>query len=85
MDTDREIENLRSIGDPVARWRAVADLQQHIAMAVRDISWVRTEIVIQMRQSGLSLQQIANLLGVSKTRVADIESQRWSDVPRFGQ
>jgi hypothetical protein len=75
VNTDREVKALRSVKDPVARWRAVGDLQEQIALIVREIAGVRKEIILQMQSDGLSLQQVADQLGVSKTRIADIKAQ----------
>jgi predicted XRE-type DNA-binding protein len=70
------IDKLRAIRDPVARWRQVSRTEVRLREEQGWLAAVRTEIVLEMRGAGLSLRQVADQLGVSKSRVAVIEKQR---------
>jgi len=69
-------DKLRRIADPVKRWERLNDTEEKLQMLRVELAAVRTEIVMELRRRPMSLQQIADALGISKTRAAQIESQR---------
>jgi DNA-directed RNA polymerase specialized sigma24 family protein len=70
------VDRLRNIQDPVARWKAATAVQEQAKLELFGVAPVRTEIVVQLQHEGLSVRQIADLLGISKTRVVQIGTQR---------
>jgi transcriptional regulator with XRE-family HTH domain len=56
--------------DAVARWQAVN------ALAERRLNWVRQLCVAQLAAEGMSLREIGERLGISKTRAAQLQSGR---------
>ncbi|MGI8753391.1 MAG: hypothetical protein ACR2MN_13965 [Acidimicrobiales bacterium] len=76
MDPEEELERIRRIPDFIERWRAIGVLQAHAARLSGDLAAIRTEMVREMTANGMSLQQVADRLGISKQRAAQINADR---------
>jgi hypothetical protein len=77
VDVFDEVETIRlRVDDPAERWRRLSALLDRATGLTVAIAAARTEVVLELLGAGLSMKQVGDLLGVSKTRVAQIAAQR---------
>lgn len=69
MQTNKIIEQIRALPDPIERWKAAEHFKDEYRGATFAIADVRRDIVNELLARGRSLAQVAEELGISKSRV----------------
>jgi DNA-directed RNA polymerase specialized sigma subunit len=73
-----DVQALRDIPGLAARAREAARLLGQHARAIEVLAGIRKDAVIEMHEGGMSHQQIADAIGVSKPRVSQIAGSGWT-------
>ncbi|MFG2760444.1 sigma-70 family RNA polymerase sigma factor [Streptomyces wuyuanensis] len=68
-----EVRRVAAIKDHSLRVKAAVDLMEELQAAVVETSRMRKESIAWLRQSGLSMADVAKLMGVSRARVAQLK------------
>lgn len=79
------IHDLAQIADPQARAQAIGRLLAEHQAALMDLARLRREAVAELRSAGLTQAQVAQVLGVTPGRVAQLEPEAAEDRERPGQ
>jgi DNA-binding transcriptional regulator YiaG len=73
MSTNGMKKNLLAISDPRRRARELSRLVAEQQALLTDLAQLRRETIAELRAGGLSRAQVAEVLGVSPGRVAQLE------------
>ncbi|MEV6649969.1 sigma-70 family RNA polymerase sigma factor [Streptomyces sp. NPDC051219] len=68
-----EVRRVAAIRDHSLRVKAAVELMEELQAAVMETSRMRKESIAWLRQSGLSMADVAKLMGVSRARVAQLK------------
>ncbi|MFD4723053.1 sigma-70 family RNA polymerase sigma factor [Streptomyces sp. NPDC058423] len=68
-----EVRRVAAIKDHGLRVKAAVELMEELQAAVVETSRMRKESIAWLRQSGLSMADVAKLMGVSRARVAQLK------------
>ncbi|MFD0397271.1 sigma-70 family RNA polymerase sigma factor [Kitasatospora sp. NPDC127121] len=68
-----EVRRVAAIKDHRVRVKASVELMEELQAAVIETSRMRKESIAWLRQSGLSMAEVAKLMGVSRARVAQLK------------
>ena len=71
-----DIERVATIGDPADRARVATELLATHQDAVTRLAQIRRRAIAELRSSGLSYAQVADALGVSRGRIAQLRAGR---------
>ena len=82
MSTNRHQKNLFAIPDPRRRARELSRLVAERQALLTDLGRLRRETIAELRAGGLTRAQVAEVLGVSPGRVAQLEPLPRSLAPR---
>jgi len=69
-----ELEQVTSIADPAERARLASTRLTHHQRIVGELSAVRKSAIAELRNRGMSLRQVADVLGVSRARAAQLQT-----------
>ncbi len=72
MPNDDDLDHIAAISDPAARARAATERLAIYQAAVTRLARIRREAIAQLRASGLSYGRVADALGVSRGRIAQL-------------
>jgi DNA-directed RNA polymerase specialized sigma24 family protein len=76
-----DLQRVIMVPDPVERARVAGALLEQCAQAVEVLAKIRREALVQMHQGGMSRQDIADAIGVSKPRVSQLIGVGWTYTP----
>ncbi|MDQ0843360.1 sigma-70 family RNA polymerase sigma factor [Streptomyces sp. V1I6] len=68
-----EVRRVAAIKDHALRVKAAVELMEELQAAVVETSRMRKESIAWLRQNGLSMADVAKLMGVSRARVAQLK------------
>jgi hypothetical protein len=72
--TEFDLEQIKAIADPAARAKAAGELLNAHQAYVTRLASIRREAIAELRASGLSYAQVAEALGVSRGRIAQLRA-----------
>lgn len=80
---ERTPEDVEAIDDPAERARAATELLGSYQRHVTHLARVRRQAVTQLRSQGLSYGQVADALGLSRGRIAQLGADRYLPEQEF--
>jgi transcriptional regulator with XRE-family HTH domain len=82
--TADNLDEVEAISDPAARARRATELLNSHQGIVARLARIRRQAIAELRAAGLSYAQVADALGVSRGRIAQLRTQRAIEQEFFG-